>query len=174
MSTTQALPPDLAVDASTGMLLCRRSRMASVLKISERQLDRLALSGDLPVRNDGWFCFPDTLDAYCVYIAAKAARPSPHDTTRRLQAEAIRGRMQREEPDLMMMVDALETTDIITAAFMGAMNLVEAEVAATDPDPDHIRRVVRPVFARTREKLTDEFAQYRAALVKGKRKGSRS
>ena len=165
MTKPENWTPESEVDPLNGASIKSRSRMAQLLKISERQLDRLTLAGKLPIRPDGWFHVRETIDAYAEYLAVKASRPSRHDGARDKQAALLQRRFDREGETLIDTADALQTVDIVTKAFVLALESLPAQIADDRDELARIQLIVGNVVAR----MQDRFSVERLALATGKR-----
>lgn len=165
MNNAKNWTPESEVDPLTGAAIKSRSRMSELLQISERQLDRLTLAGKLPVRSDGLFHVRETIDAHSEYLAAKASRPSRHDGARDKQAALLQRRMDREAENLIDTSDALQSVDIVTNAFVLALESLPAQIADNRDELARIQLIVGNVVTRMKER----FAVERLALATGKR-----
>lgn len=154
------LSAHLEIDLTTGASICRRAGMSLILKITERQLDRLVLAGKLPVREDGRFHVREAIDAYAIYVQEKASRPSVHDRIRVREAERLRRKLEREAATLVLMADALSAIDLVTGAFTVALVDVERQITPVVSDPvrattalTHTKSELEKRWARTRRHL---------------------
>ena len=137
-------------------------RLGYILQISARQVRSLAASASLPRQPDGTFHINSAVDAFIAYKTAPRSRASEALNARR--AEVIQRRLDREAKDLIGMTDALETFDIVTGAFMRAVDEVGDQTTRAFPG----NASVAPAISNTKAVLADRFAKERHALKTGK------
>lgn len=155
------------VDPVTGLGVMARARMAALLKISERQLDRLAADGVLPVRPDGCFPIRATIDAHATYVAGKLHKPSRLDQVHAAQTKLMQRRLDRERENSIPMSDALAVFDTVTEEFLASITEVGRETGRGQPEPEKKR--IGTIVDQVNARLAEHFAVERAALLTGKR-----
>lgn len=138
-------------------------RLAFILKITPRQVRRLAADRILPRMPDGSFHINNSVDAFVGYKTAP--RPKAAEDLDRRRTELLQRRLEREKTDTIEMTDALETIDLTTNAFlMGFDEIAEATIAiAAAPDR------AATACAHARAGMIEQFAKHRLALKTGKR-----
>ncbi|UXN73183.1 hypothetical protein N8D56_19750 [Devosia sp. A8/3-2] len=155
------------VDPETGPGVKGRRRMALLLQVSERQLDRLTAEGVLPQRPDGLYAITETIDRHAEYLAGKLHKPSRSDRVHAAQAELIQRRLDREREASIPMPDALAVFDQVTEEFLASITEVGRETGRGQPEPE--RKRISAIVDQVSAKLAAHFAVERTALVTGKR-----
>lgn len=151
------------VDPETGLGVKGRRRMALLLQVSERQLDRLTAEGVLPQRPDGLYAITQTIDRHAVYLAEKSHKSSPLDGVHAKQIELIQRRLDREARESIAMPAALVTVDTVRSAFIDAI-VETGELAGQGHDePERARRreIARQAAAQLDAKIGIEVEELR-------------
>lgn len=140
--------------------------LAHLHGVSLRTVQRLAKSGKLPQRPDGTFERRAAIEAMVAHkMEIIHPRTDAGQALDQKRADLINRRLDRERESQIDTGDALATIDIVTTAFVKALESLPAQIADNREELARIQLIVGNVVAR----MQDRFAVERLALETGKR-----
>lgn len=148
-------------------LMASTNEMAEVLGVTPRRLTQLVTDHGIPAEGRGKFRVGEVVRAYAAFLKDGSEKKGGSDSLDRLREEkALEIQMNRARKDrtLIALDEAIGVVDDMAGIFVSALVGLPAQITKIPRE----RQRLNEIFDKQRQRLTDRFAERRAALLSGR------